>query len=205
MEDLWVSQRAHLCHLLRLHPDWTARQIADAVGYSSSMVSKWRRRFAAADPDDVCILFSRSRAPHHPPPRIDEAVQEHVRQIRLESPEGLQRTPGPVAILYSLQSDEAALVTGKRLPRSTRTIWRILDAAGLIVRDPLRKHAALEPPDPWRKSKWTSKMCPPPLIGTIPMPSGLTPSKPAILSMLALASGSMPRSSNIFTPRPLFI
>jgi Integrase core domain/Homeodomain-like domain len=148
MEALWVGQRAHLRHLLPLHPDWTTQQLADAVGCSPSMVCKWRRRFAQASPDDVSVLFSRSRAPHHHPPRIDEEIQERIRQIRQEPPEGLQRTPGPVAILYYLQRDEAALATGKRLPRSTRTIWRILDAAGLIVRDPVRKHAAQEPPEP---------------------------------------------------------
>ena len=75
MEALWVSQRAHLRHLLHLHPDWTTQQVADAVGCSTSMVSKWRRRFAATVPFDVSVLFSRSRAPHHHPPRIDEPTR----------------------------------------------------------------------------------------------------------------------------------
>jgi len=75
MEALWVSQRAHLRHLLQLHPDWTAQQLADAIGCSTSMVFKWRRRFAATVPFDVSVLFSRSRAPHHHPPRIDEPTR----------------------------------------------------------------------------------------------------------------------------------
>lgn len=148
MEALWVSQRAHLRHLLLLHPDWTGQQVADAVGCSPSMVFKWRRRFATAAPNEVTVLFSRSRAPHHHPPRIDEEVKERVQQIRLAPPEDLKRTPGPVAILYYLQRDEELLAKGARFPRSTRTIWRILDAAGLIERDPARKRCAHDPPEP---------------------------------------------------------
>jgi hypothetical protein len=72
VEAQWVDQRAHLRHLFSLHPEWTMHQLADAIGCSLSMVSTWRRRFAEADPDDVSVLFSRSRAPHHHPPRIDE-------------------------------------------------------------------------------------------------------------------------------------
>jgi transposase InsO family protein len=115
------------------------------------MVYKWRQRIADAAPDDVAILFSRSRAPHHHPPRIDQEVKERIQEIRLDPPEGLQRTPGPVAIAYYLQRDQALLAAGKRLPRSTRTIWRILDAAGLIERDPLRRHSAHEPPEPMQE------------------------------------------------------
>jgi len=74
MEALWVGLRAHLRHLLQFHPDWTGQQLADAVGCSRSMVYKWRLRFADASPDDVSVLFSRSRAPHRHPPRIDEHV-----------------------------------------------------------------------------------------------------------------------------------
>jgi hypothetical protein len=125
MEALWVGKLAHLRHLLQLHPDWTGQQVADAVGCSKSMVSKWHRRFATAEPGDVAVLFSRSRAPHHHPPRIDQEVKERIQEIRLDPPEGLQRTPGPVAISYYLRRDEALQATGKRLPRSTRTIWRI--------------------------------------------------------------------------------
>ncbi len=125
MEAVWVGQRAHLRSLLQRHPDWTGQQLADAVGCSRSMVSKWRGRFAQAAPDDVTVLFSRSRTPHRHPPRIDEQVKEHIRQLRLDPPEGLQRTPGPVTISYYLQRDQQLQATGKCLPRSTRTIWRI--------------------------------------------------------------------------------
>jgi transposase InsO family protein len=71
-----------------------------------------------------------------------------VQQIRLDPPEDLQRTPGPVAILYYLHRDEGLLTKGTRLPRSTRTIWCILDEASLIERDPARKRTGYEPPAP---------------------------------------------------------
>ncbi len=121
MEALWVGQRAHLRHLFQLHPDWTGQQVADAVGCSRSMVYKWRRRLAQASPSDLSVLFSRSRAPHHHAARIDEEVKEQIQQIRLDPPEGLQRTPGPLAISSYLQRDEPLLARGKRLPRSRRT------------------------------------------------------------------------------------
>lgn len=74
------------------------------------------------------------RLHHHHPSCIDEQVKERIQQIRQEPPEGLQRTPGPGPSSYYLQRDQALLASGKRLPRSTRTIWRILYAAGLIER-----------------------------------------------------------------------
>jgi hypothetical protein len=61
---------------------------------------------------------------------------------------GMSRTPGPVAILSYLQRDQQLKASGKPLSCSTRTIWLILDAAGLIERDPLRKRSGHKPPEP---------------------------------------------------------
>ena len=97
------------------------------------MVDKWKPRFAEADPHDVVVLFSRSRAPHHHPPRISDEVKERIEEIRQSPPDNLKRTPGPKA----MQRDEPLRLTGFCLPRSTRTIWQILDQAGLISRDPV--------------------------------------------------------------------
>lgn len=143
MEALWVSQRAHLRHLLTLYPDWTCHQVADAVGCSTSMVSKWRRRFAQAAPDDVMVLFSRSRARHHPPPGLDPEVVNRIVEIRQAPPDHLQRVPGPRAILYYVHCDPALLASGKRLPRSTSTIWRILHQCGMLSEAQPSQHAPL--------------------------------------------------------------
>jgi len=140
MESQWVCQRAHLRALLSLHPDWSQQQLADAVGCSKSMVNTWKKRFAEADPRDVTILLSRSRAPHHHSPRLGEEVVERIMELRLSPPENLKRTPGPKAVLYYLSRDETLRIRGLRLPRSTRTVWQILDQAGLIERaEPVKR------------------------------------------------------------------
>jgi hypothetical protein len=144
----WVGKRAHLRHLLHQHPDWSEQQLADAVGFSKSSVSRWKRRLGEADPREVAVLFSRSRAPHHHPPRIAPEVKERLVEMRLAPPDGLKRTPGPKALLYYVQKDDALRTAGHRLPRSTRTVWRILDEAGLIERDEPFAHSHLPPCEP---------------------------------------------------------
>jgi len=63
----------------------------------------------------------------HPPERISPPVTDPILQIRDSPPEGLQPTPGPKAILSSLPRDPD--LQGERLPRSSRTIHRILQQA----------------------------------------------------------------------------
>jgi transposase InsO family protein len=133
MEARWIEQRARIRYHLRVNPDWTIRQTADAVGCSTSTVSVWKQRFAQADPFDVNVLLSRSRARHHPPPSLDQEVISRVLELRLAPPDGLQRVPGPKALLYYLHRDASLLASGKRLPRSTRTVWRLLRKHGMIL------------------------------------------------------------------------
>ncbi len=121
MEADWVCKRAHLRSLLLQHSDWSLQQLADAVGYSKSTVSRWKRRFREADPGSVTVLFSRSRAPHQHPAREAPEVVERIIEIRLSPPENLKRIPGPKAVLYYLSRDETLRQRGLRLPRSTRT------------------------------------------------------------------------------------
>jgi len=147
----WVCKRAHLRALLTQHPDWSRKPLADAVGCSKSMVNTWKKRFAEADPHNAVLLFSRSRAPHHHPARLSEEVVERIIEIRLAPPEHLKRTPGPKALLYYLGRDETLRLRGLRLPRSTRTVWQILDQAGLIERDEERKRAPLPLQEPMQE------------------------------------------------------
>jgi hypothetical protein len=53
-------------------------------------------------------------------------VQEHVIAFRDAPPENLKRVPGPKAILYYVARDPALQGRTTTLPRSTRTIWKIL-------------------------------------------------------------------------------
>ena len=94
------------------------------------------------------MLHSRSRARKTPAPAWDPLILRCVEQIRLFPPEGLQRTPGPKAILYYLPRDEQLRERACRLPRSTRTVWKFLHRLGLLTKEPVKKHEPLPPCQP---------------------------------------------------------
>ncbi len=148
MEAQWVAKRAMLRHLASLHPEWTRPQLAAAVGTSLSFVKKWLTRFREADPNDLQVLFSRSRARHTPPPPPDLRLVQRIAEIRTTPPENLQRTPGPRAIIYYLHRDADLAAQGIVPPTSTRTIWKILRKLGYILAPPERTHKPLEPREP---------------------------------------------------------
>lgn len=152
MEEQWVIDRAQLRELIAKHPDWTKRQLAEVIGRSISWVKKWRRRFREAAPDDDSVLYGLSRARHNPPPSIAEEVVERILEIRDNPPENLSRTPGPKTILYYLHRDEPLKASGVYLPRSTSTIWAILDRHDRIWRPPQVEHTSVERPEPM--SSW---------------------------------------------------
>jgi len=130
MEAVYYAARGNLRRLLQQHPNWTRAQLAQATGMSLGWVSKWKKRLLSALADDEQVLHGLSRAPHHPPPRLDPLVLDRLLEIRDQPPEGLGRTPGPKAILYYLPRDESLQQAELRLPRSTRTIHRLLREHG---------------------------------------------------------------------------
>ena len=150
MEAVYYAVRANLRRLMHLHPQWTQPQYAQAVGMSVGWVKKWKKRLQETEPEDEQVLHSRSRARIHPPERIGQAVVDRILQMRDEPPEGLRRTPGPKAILYYLPRDEQ--LEGERLPRSSRTVYRILQQAGCIVHRQSQWHEPQERPAPL--SQW---------------------------------------------------
>ncbi len=143
MQEVYFTARVNLRQLLQQHPDWTQTHYAEELHMSLGWVKKWKKRLREADPQDAQVVLGRSTARHHPPERLDEAVVDRLLQYRDEPPEGLNRTPGPKALLYYLQRAEDLKAQGLRLPRSTSTIYRLLKAAGRIPR------AARRSPDPW--------------------------------------------------------
>jgi len=147
MEDELYAARAALRCLLHAHPTWTQQELAVAVGRSVAWVKKWVPRLRAAAPDDLRVLQSRSRARVHPPAAITPDIVERILDIRDQPPEDLRRVPGPKAILYYLQRDRVLQETGAVLPRSTRTVWRILVRNARIIHTP---HSAHEPVVPAR-------------------------------------------------------
>ncbi|GHO71281.1 hypothetical protein KSC_101730 [Ktedonobacter sp. SOSP1-52] len=66
----------------------------------------------------------------------------------MQPPEGLQRLPGPRTILYYLHRDPDLRREGARLPRSPRTIWRLLHQTGLLVEQEAHEHHLLPRPGP---------------------------------------------------------
>lgn len=150
MEVVYYAARANLRRLMGLYPHWTQQQYAQAVGMSLGWVKKWKKRLQEAAPEEDQVLQSRSRARKHPPERISQTVTDRMIQMRDAPPEGLQRTPGPKAILYYLPRDEQ--LQGERLPRSSRTIYRILHQAGRIAHRLPHRQEELSRPAPM--SQW---------------------------------------------------
>jgi transposase InsO family protein len=148
MEEEWYADRSRLRALLRERPDWPASVLAGELGRSVGWVKKWKRRLREAPPDDEAVLRGHSRARRHPPPSVGPAVVARILAIRDDPPANLQRVPGPKAILYYLGQDADLGSSGARLPRSTRTIWRILVRHGRIARPARREREPLDRPPP---------------------------------------------------------
>lgn len=127
MEEEWLVSRSKLREVWLEHPEWSRQKLAEAVGRSKSWVKKWLRRIRSATLEDREILNGRSRARKQLPLKLAPEVVNKILSIRDHPPQQLGRTPGPLTILYYLNNDQTFLKdTGVRLPRSTRTIWKIL-------------------------------------------------------------------------------
>lgn len=147
MEAQWRADRLHLRTLLTTQPDWSLDDLAAATSRSRSWVKKWKQRLRAA-PDDQTILHSLSRARIHPPPALSQIVIDRILDIRDAPPQNLKRIPGPKAILYYLQQEATTTLSGERVPRSTRTIWRILRLHQRIPDRQPHIHQPFELPSP---------------------------------------------------------
>ena len=163
MESQWIVDRARLRQLHQQHPQWKQKRLAQQVGYSSTWVKKWLKRFAEADPDNDSVLFSRSRSPDHHQKLVTPEVEEKVLEIRDHPPGNLARVPGPVTILYYLHRDEEMKQSGVYLPKSSSTIWSILDRHQRIYR--YQRHQPEpeerpEPPDPCANRFQICRQCP---------------------------------------------
>jgi hypothetical protein len=139
-----VADRSLLPALLAEHPEWTNSTLAQVTGRSLAWVKKWKRRFRA-DPDNRDLIWGGTHAAASGS-RFAPRVIERILAIRDEPPEGLQRTPGPKAILYYLL--RSADVESERLPRSTRSVWKILRRAGRISQLSPTTHCPVVRPEP---------------------------------------------------------
>jgi hypothetical protein len=148
MEEQWVVDRCRLRAVWLEHPEWSKRQLAEAVSHSKSWVKKWLKRIRSYPLEDREVLQGRSRARKRPPPGTTPEIVTRILEIRDAPPPKLGRVPGPVTILYYLQKDQPLREAGCPLPRSTRTIWKILDRYHRIARPGRREHEELDRPEP---------------------------------------------------------
>jgi len=123
--------------------NWLKRQVCRSVGSRNG-----KKRLLQAPDNDEQVLHGLSRAPHHPLPRLEPQVVDRVLEIRDSPAENLGRIPGPKAILYYLGRDEALKEQGVRLPKSTRTIHRLLRENGRIASRLPRLADPIERPKP---------------------------------------------------------
>ncbi len=147
----YYADRLNLSRLQQLHPEWAPPQLAAACGRSLAWIKKWRKRFRselAAGKTLHEIAQGHSCARLHPPARTDPLIVERILDIRDHPPEGLQRTPGPKAILYYLPHNLDLWTATLPLPRSSRTIYAILkDHQRIAERRPVSRQP-IERPDP---------------------------------------------------------
>jgi hypothetical protein len=149
-EVTWLIGRVKLYELWQEKPQQKHKDLAQEVGFSTSWVDKWVKRYEEADPesDDIILFLSQSRARHTSNQKIEPVVEEAILEIRDNPPENLGRVPGPEAILYYLHRNEDLLAAGHYLPRSTSTIWKILDQHQRIYRYQRPKPQPEEPAEP---------------------------------------------------------
>jgi hypothetical protein len=144
----WLADRAMLQRLLQEHPEWSRQELAQRIGRSLGWVKKWKKRLREAPAGDTSVLLGKPFGRKTPYPQTDAEVEEQILAIRDAPPEHLQRVPGPRAILYYLPRDPQLQHRTETLPRSTRTIWKILRRNDRIVQKRPRKRQPIERPQP---------------------------------------------------------
>jgi hypothetical protein len=129
----------------RMEPTGTrSARAARSLGW----VKKWKKRLREAPAGDASVLLGKPFGRKTPYPQTDAEVERQILAIRDAPPEHLQRVPGPRAILYYLARDPLLQHRIETLPRSTRTIWKILRRNDRIVQKEPRKRHPIERPQP---------------------------------------------------------
>lgn len=147
MEAEWVLDRMRLFQLRRDHPEWSQSRLAEALHRSLSWVKKWLKRFREAEELSLEMFKSQSRAPHNRPREVIDVVHDVILSLRDGLKDLYGRVVGPKTILYHLHQDQVLKRRGAYLPKSTRTIWKVLREGGRIPTK-VREHHPLERPDP---------------------------------------------------------
>ncbi len=145
MEEAWVVERAKLRDLLKVHPQWSIRQLCEATGHSDFWVKKWKKRLRASPDEDTAVLHGLPRRRKHPPAKLDERIVKAILDIRDNPPPELGRTAGARYIRYRLEQNAELQAAGLRLA-SLSSIWKVLNGAGRIVHRYKGEHHDAERP-----------------------------------------------------------
>jgi hypothetical protein len=149
VEEQWIVDRAELRAMMKEQAGWTNGRLAEEVGRSVGWVKKWKKRLKAAGEGDEQVLEGYLRRRKKLPKGWSEEVMERIKEIRRNPPENLGRVPGPKAILYYLGRDAGLKALGERLPKSTRTVWKLLWRMGCytprmeVEREPVERPAPM--------------------------------------------------------------
>lgn len=140
-----IYHRMQLQQLLKEHPDWTNKQLAKATGFSIAWVRKWRP-ICSQETTQLKDFTSKSRAPKRIPNKTSQEAIKYVIDLREELSRKYNRPAGPDLIAHELKERQAT--TKIRLPRSSKTVWRILSANGLIAKKSKRVTEPIDLPAP---------------------------------------------------------
>ena len=147
-EITWVTKRVLLYSYWKEDPRERPEELAKLVKASISWVKKWLKRFKENLSNDPKVFFGLSRARKTPTKKVMKEVEQAIIDIREAPPDNLRRLPGPRTILYYLHRDETLKKSGLYLPKSTRTIWQILDKHQKIYRPSKPKPRPEDPVEP---------------------------------------------------------
>jgi hypothetical protein len=152
MEAVYYAARANLRRLLKDQPAWTRQHYAQAVGMSVGWVKKWIKRLQEAPLQDEAVLQGQSRARKHPQSASASGWSTASSRCAISRPKAWDGPRDPRPSCTRLSRDADLLASGERLPRSSRTVYRILRQAGRIRRRLPRVHDPIERPAPM--SQW---------------------------------------------------
>lgn len=156
-ESQWIYDRMKLYDLRRTQPAWGTSQLAQAIGRSERWVRKWLRRFEAVEAPTFAMFRSRSRAPKTRPRRIAEPVVAAICELRETLSERYHRPAGATLIRHYLGQLPQLNPANLRLPRSSRTITRILRERGYIQTPSRIEHTPLTLCEPM--AEWEMDFC----------------------------------------------
>lgn len=156
-ESQWIYDRMSLHKLMRKHPDWKTSHLAAVVGRSERWVRKWKSRFVAVTEPNFQMYQSQSCAPRNRPRQVLEEVKDVICDLRRSLSEKYHRPASAALIRHYLLQDQALSDRQVFIPRSSRTINKILRERGYIRTPPKPIHTPLELSQPMEE--WEMDFC----------------------------------------------